>query len=242
VRFSRSPAPLGGGQQDIEAIAHEGIELGFEAVDGVAGEIEAQGLLFALEAFLLFPFAPHLAGELGVRDPLAVPSTRPKEVHLTGRVAGLVLFRQPDCQRQMLHQGGAVGAEFVQSAGADQGLQDPPVHLLQVDATAEVPEVAEAPPRLASLLEREDGALPYPLDGAQAIDKGAVVGDGELPLGGIHRGWSHLQAHGPALVDEGDHLVGVVHVGAEDGGHEGSGIMGLEPEGLIGNQGIGGGV
>ena len=151
-----------------------------------------------------------------------------------------MLFRQPDRQGQMLHQGGAVGAELVQGAGTNQGLQDPPVHLLQVDAAAEVPEIAEGSLRLAGLPQGEDGALPDPLDGAQAIDEGAVVGDGELPLGGVHRGRSHLQAHGPALVDESDHLVGVVHVGAEDGGHEGGGIVGLEPEGLIGDQGIGG--
>jgi hypothetical protein len=55
-------------------------------------------------------------------------------------------------------------------------------------------------------------------------------------------GGFYLEFHAPALFDQGYHFVGVVHVGGADRRHEGGWVVGLEPHGLIGDQGIGGGV
>jgi hypothetical protein len=50
----------------------------------------------------------------------------------------------------------------------------------------------------------------------------------------------HLQLQFAALVNELVDLVGVVHVRGQHGGHEGGGVMGLQPGRLVGDQRIGG--
>ena len=50
----------------------------------------------------------------------------------------------------------------------------------------------------------------------------------------------HLDLVLAAFVDILDHLVGVVHVAGEQGGHELGRVVGLEVGGLVGDQGVGG--
>src|SRR5690606_27040338 len=60
--------------------------------------------------------------------------------------------------------------------------------------------------------------------------------------GFIYIGSEHTQAHGFAFGDEVGDFLGVAQLGAEHGGHELHGVVGLEVAGLVTEHGVGGGV
>ncbi len=151
-----------------------------------------------------------------------------------------MLLGELECQGQLGNQGRAVRPQLVECAGTDQGLQNAPVGLVQVDPPTEIPEIAEWTLGRACRDDRLDCTLADPLDGAHAVNDGARIGDGEAVGGAIDRRWLDPQTQRATLLDQGHHLVGVVHVRTEHRRHEGRRVVCLQPEGLIADQGVGG--
>ena len=69
----------------------------FVTIDGMAGEVEPQGLFLPLQALLFLPLLPHPAGKLRVGLRGRCRLGRGKEVDLPGGAALPVLLRQLDC-------------------------------------------------------------------------------------------------------------------------------------------------
>ncbi len=87
-----------------------------------------------------------------------------------------------------------------------------------------------------------DRPLAHALDRAKAVDHRPFGIDRKLVIAVVYKGPLDLEPHLLALFDQGHHLVGVVHVGREHRGHELGRVVGFEPQGLVGDQGVGGGV
>ena len=137
---------------------------------------------------------------------------------------------------------GAVGFDAVERAAAYQGFEGAAVHVFFADALAEVQEAG----KLAAALPRGDDGF----DGgfARAFNRAECVADfhvrirREAVVGFVDVGRQELDAVGAAVVVEMFELVGVVQFRRHGCRHKFGGIMGFEPCGLVGNQGVGGGV
>ena len=138
----------------------------------MAGEIEPQGLLLARQTLLVLPVGPDLGCELRIGRGHRHWLEDAEEIDLTSLVRGVMLLGELERARQVGHEGGAVRPELIERPGPDQGLEDTPIGLVQIDPPAEIPEIAEGSSALARLDDRLDGALADPLDGPHAIDHG----------------------------------------------------------------------
>ena len=155
---------------------------------------------------------------------------------LADLVDGLQHFRQLQRQR------GAVAAQCVQCARVDQRFQRTLVELGRIDALAEIEQVAELaslPPRLDDALAH---ALAHALHRAQAVADGAGIGGHEHEVRMVHVRRPHVEAQPARFVEEADHLLGLVHVRGQRGGHELGRVVLLQPRGLVGDQRVRGGV
>ncbi len=139
-------------------------------------------------------------------------------------------------------RGNCCSAQLVQHPGAHHGFQGTAVDLFQIDAATEIKQVLELTAIGPRRYDGIDGAFAQPLDGAQPIDDVALRVHGEAVTTGIHIRRQYLQAHGFAFINEGHHLVGVLHIRRDGGGHEFRRVVNLEPGGLVGDQCIGRGV
>ena len=205
----------------------------------MTGEIEPEGLAL--------PFQPHLVRpvrHVGKRllDVVNLFGEHAEHVDLPHRLRLGVLLGGTHRLLQGRHQGGAVGAEPIHGAGEDQLLHHPLVELLDVDPVAEVEQIAERAVPIPRVQNRVDGAFTNPLHRADTVDDVTVFVDAEAIAAGVHVRRDHGQPHPLALVHQGHDLVGVVHIGGHDRRHELGREVGLEPEGLVGDQRIGGGV
>lgn len=99
-----------------------------------------------------------------------------------------MLLRGLDGSGQLGHVAGPVGVDAVQGAGPDQGFQHPPVSLAQVDASAEVVQVAVGAVAAAFFQEVLDGRFAHALDGPETVLNGAVVPGSEAELGPVDVG------------------------------------------------------
>ena len=79
----------------------------------------------------------------------AAGASRPKKSILAGLAAARALLAAPHRRGEPVHQRGAVDAEAIAAAGADQRLEHAPVDARQIDAPAQVLEAAEGSARLA---------------------------------------------------------------------------------------------
>ena len=94
---------------------------------------------------------------------------------------------------------------------------------------------------LAFLDDRLDRTRAETADRAESIAD-AVADGTETELALVDIGRKHPDLHAPDLVDEGDHLVDVLHIRRQHGGHEVGWIMGLEVRRAEGQQRIAGGM
>ena len=83
---------------------------------------------------------------------------------------------------------------------------------MHVDAPAELEQVGEGPIGVTLRHHRLNGRLAHPLDGAQTIDNLVIFSSGKVVLTQVNVGRLHIQVHVMALIDQGHHLVGVIHV------------------------------
>ena len=136
----------------------------------------------------------------------------------------------------------AVVIDAVEGAGLDQRLDGAAVDHALVAALAEVEQVRERPAGFARLEDDIDRLLAGALDRPQPVADRAAVDRLETVIRGIDVRPEHLHLVGDGVVVEDLHRVGVVHVRRQRRRHEGRAVVRLEPGGLIGDDGVGGGV
>ncbi len=89
--------------------------------------------------------------------------------------------------------------------------------------------------------DRFDGVVADVLDGGEA-EADSVGGGGEVGVRGLDIGREDVDVDLAALGDVLDDVLGLGGFAGEQRGHELDGVVGLEPGGVIGEQGVGGGV
>ena len=209
----------------------------------MAGQKQAQGVTLAIEAGFVVPGSSRLPFHRRGRTVIHGP----EHIHDAGRfVAGILI-----CSGDGVRQGGkqlravvetAFRPQLVQYPGTHHGFQGTTVDFFQVDTATEIKQVLELTAICPRRYDGIDGTFTQPLDGTQPIDDVALRVHGEAVATGIHIRRQYLQPHGFAFINEGHHLVGVLHIRRNGGGHEFRRVVNLEPGGLVGNQCIGGGV
>src|SRR5262245_53440943 len=88
-----------------------------------------------------------------------------------------------------------------------------------IEAFTEVKEGPKRPMFLALLHEGGDGLLANPFDGAQS-KADAVASDGKAVRALVNVRWQYGNAQVTAVADVTHHLVRIVHVTGDQGGHE----------------------
>ncbi|VAL71025.1 Uncharacterised protein [Enterobacter kobei] len=143
---------------------------------------------------------------------------------------------------ERVHQRGAVWPQPIKRAGHDQFFQHPAVQFFGIGAGAQIEQLAEIAAVVTRFDDRLDRPLTYALDRADSIDDFPVIVNVEMVQARVNIRRQDLQPHAPALVHQANHLLGVVHIGSHYRRHKFSGIVSLQPQRLIRNQSIGGGV
>ncbi len=137
--------------------------------------------------------------------------------------------------------GGALAGQAVEGAGGRQALDLSPVEQARVDPLGEIVEGLERPVRLALLHQSRHRLLADAFERAERIPHLAVL-DREIGPAGIDVGRQQLDAAAADILGEQGQFVGLRHVEAHRRGEEFGRMMRLQPGGLIGDQGIAGGV
>ncbi|MNM42531.1 hypothetical protein D3C81_533730 [compost metagenome] len=208
-------------------------------VERVAAEVEAQRVALAVEALQQRPFVGFLQLQVdGLHARLGAAEQR----ILAGRTLARHLFGGLDHFRQLQHQRGTVVAQLIQGTAVDHRFQRAPVELGRTDAGAEIEQIGVVAAAQAFVHHRFAGALADALDRAQAVLDGVRRGRFKHEGGLVHLRRQHGQAEVAHLVQEADHLFGVVHVRRQRRGHELGRVMALEPGRLVTDQGVGGSV
>ena len=221
-------------------------QLGLEALEGVAGDEEAERLLLVGQPLAFRPVG-EVAHPLRRRVGLRRAAARAARAGSTGPVVAVALPLLPDVHRPVegVQQRGPPPVEAVEAAALDEALHHAPVDRAQVDPLAEVEQRAEglaAPPHLQHRLHR---ALAHVLDRGQPEADGVAdvaANDREVDVRLVHVRRQHLDPHGAALADVAHHAVGVRALRGEERGHEVRGMVRLQVRGLVGQPRVGRGV
>ena len=176
----------------------------------MTGEVKTKSGLFLRQSLLLGPGFDRGDG-LWIQR-LRARFGQPKQIVLPAGRHGAVLFCSFQGIAEFGQMPGTVRIQTVQRTGADQGLDHPPVELAPADPAAEVGQAGEGAFTAPFIDQIRDGTLADPLDGTQTVLDGTIVQGREAELGLIDVGWPHVDLHLPALFDEDDHLVGLVHI------------------------------
>jgi hypothetical protein len=132
--------------------------------------------------------------------------------------------------------------ERIESAGTNQGFDGAPVDQAFVGAPTEIEQILERTAGLAHLEDRVHRLFAGSLDGAETVANRAAVDRREAVFGGIHVRPEDAQAVGDGVVVNDLHRVGDVHVRRQRRRHEGGAMVCLQPGGVVGDDGVGGGV
>ena len=190
-------------------------------LDGVAGEVDAEGLALAGEA------VRHLElGHLGI--PFHRRGAPPEEVRLADlEVTGVVLGGLHGPAEHFRHRP-ASGAKAVERARVDEGFEHPTVRPAGVHPPAEVEEIGERSVRLPGRDDALRRASPHPPNRAESeADPVRPIRD-EGPLARVHVGGADGDSEVAAVVHEEHHPVRVVHLRGQRGGHERGRMVALE--------------
>ena len=136
----------------------------------------------------------------------------------------------------------ALWADFVQGATANHCIQCPLVDLATINPSTEIKHIFKGATLSSGGNNIFYRAFTQPLNRTQAIEHSTLNIDTEVELTVVDIGRQQVQTHGAAFINKGHHLVGLIHIRGNSRGHKFSGIMGLQPAGLIGDQRIGSGV
>ena len=207
----------------------------------MAADIDAQDLFFK-RIFELVGELAHIGhADLKVLFVLFVGYV--KKAHLAGHVmfaGGLQVVQDAHVDAHHLLSG---GTQAVQGARFDKALHGPAVDILFLTGHPgeKVPEVAEGAAQAALLQDGFNDGAADALDGGQGVvDAGRRDGKARLAL--VDVGRKDPDLHGPAGENIGGHLGGVVDHRGHESRHEFHGIIIFEPGGLVGDDGVAGGV
>ena len=229
----------------------------------VADRIDAEQFLFPGQFFFTLYFFDR--GQLDGRDMSGARSAHQVKHGKLARITCVVdrsrlghhLFED----KQQLR----TEAKAVESAGLDQEFERALADLAQVNAVAEILQAVKAAALVAGGEDGSDRPFADIFDGGHAEADGAASGDGEgiaeagVALRHLHGfgradldveveaavvdiGGQHIDTEAAALGDKVDHLFGLVALHEQLGGHILDWVIGLEPGGLDGDDGIIGGV
>ena len=221
-----------------ERAAHEARDLALGLEERVPGKIEAERDLFFRQLLPLGP-ARHFAvlrTVLGLRR--AVEDVEQADLH--GVALGLLGRFHGDTDRG--DQARPVIVEHVEGAGANQRFDRAPVDHALVHTPAEIEEILERTGFGSGLENRVDRLLAGPLDRAQTVADGRPVYGREAVFRSVHVRAEYGDLVVQRVVVEDLHRVGVVHVRRQGRGDEGRTVVGFQPGGLVGDDGVGGGV
>ena len=143
---------------------------------------------------------------------------------------GAVLFgsghgRGHPCQHGIAVRLRRIRAQAIKSAGAYQRFHHAAIDLTQIQAIAKIKQIFKRAVCFTRLHDHFYGRQARALHGAQAIQNLLFVYGGEFKITAIDIGRQHLNLIGPAIVIEGVHAVGVVHVGRQGRGQKGRRVM-----------------
>ena len=212
----------------------EGIPVGIQRVPG---HIEPDQFPFQPEDLLFGDFR-----QVGDGDGVGTGNVfLPEKPQLAGDPVPLFTGRRFQGRVHNGQQLTPAQAESVHGTAFDQGFHHPLVHLGQVNPAGKIEEVLEGSPFRPFLQDHGHGRIPYAFDGPQAEPDGMAV-HGEPGFTGVDVRRQHLDAHIPAHSDVPADLVRHGDDAVQEGGHVFHRVVGLQPGGLIGHQGIGGGM
>ena len=144
---------------------------------------------------------------------------------------------------ETLEDGLAGFAGEIEPTGFGEVLEHPLVGGLAIYASNEVVEVLERTVLFAFFDDAKGSGFTDTLDAGESKSDFSAAGDGgEVLSRFIDVGALNLDPHGEGFVDEVGHFVGVAEFGGEYRGHEFDGVVGFEKCGLVGDDGVGGGV
>ena len=210
-------------------------------VHGVAGEVEAGGLLLHQHQLLRGVLVDIWQGYLLYSGLAVRPCRHGEEVHLPLQVLAVAVRHRVHDGLVHLDQLGPPGPQGVKGAGADQVLHRPLVDVAVRHPVAEVVEGREGALLCPVPHHRLDEAPADVLDGHQAEADASLL-HGEPVGGAVDVRRQQGDAAVPALADVPRHLVGVVQYAGQQGRHVLPGVVALEPGGLVGHHRVGDGV
>ena len=208
-------------------------------VQGVGRQVKADGVEFLLQAILLRP-----VGSVFQLD------RRFRRTAEQGNLAGFALFGLGGGQTgqgfHIAEQLAAIGLDTVEGPGPHQIFQLAAVDLPPIHALGEIHRGFIGAIGFPFLHQRLHRRLAHILQGGQGIGDGQgavrLLDHPEFGAGAVDVGGQQLDAQPIQFLPETVELVGVAHIVGHGGGHEFRRVIGLQPGGLIGHQGIGGGV
>ena len=236
----RHAAHAGGAGPDRPAELGPGLdpELAEEVavlVQGMARQEEADRVVFLLQLVGHRPgvVGRHPQGDVGGRDPAE---------HVVD--AGARRLRGPLGQLHHRLDGGAgpgaIRLDGVHGPGRHEVLQGALVQHARVEPAREAGEILEGPVA-AGLDQGLDRAPPHPLDRREGVVDAALA-HLEADTRGVDRGRLHRDLQALGVLAKLGQLVGHVDVELHRGGQELHRMVRLQVGGLVGEQGVGGGV
>ena len=222
---------------DLQALERLGV-----GIEGMGREVKADGLELVTQSLYDRP-----VGDVGQGFGME------RKIVIDGEQAFLGASPFAGHDGGMLDQGldgaehlGAVGVEAVEGAGRSEAFQLALVDDLGIAPPGEVEEVGERPVLLALLDHRLHRLDTDVLERAQRIADRAFARrpglDREDGGGGVDIGGQEPDAQALEFLAEGVELVGVAEIERHRGGEEFDRVIGLEIGGLIGDEGVGGGM
>ncbi len=130
-------------------------------------------------------------------------------------------------------------SKAIKGPGHDQFFHYPTVDLFGVGTGAEIKQLAEITAFVTGVDDRFDRAFTDAFDRADTVNDLARVINMELIETGVDIRRQDFQSHPPALIDQANHFLGVIHIGGHDRSHKLSRIVRFQPQRLVGDECVG---
>ena len=213
-------------------------------IQRVAAEVEADDLFFVVQLFEGAPAFDPRQGRLGDAGGRIIDHV--EHAYLRGVGAILMLLA---VAHEGLHVGGfafagaeeevrALCAEAIEGARVGHAFQSLSVGGTQVHAAHEVVDGGVGAVLPAVVDDGFDGAFAHAFYGTKTEPDLASLVDAEFVEAFVHVGAQYFDAHAAALFHEKGDLFDAALVVGEHAGHVFGRVVGLEPRGLVGDEGV----
>ncbi|MNB77967.1 hypothetical protein D3C75_246620 [compost metagenome] len=187
-------------------------------------------------------FWPRLAIGIGLLDLFRLICQHAKHIRLTNGFGFRVLIGRLQGIGQRVHQRSTMRPQAVERPGHNQLFQNPTIKLFDIGSRTQVEQLAEITALVTRFDNSFDGTFAHALNRANAVNNFPVVIHVEVILTRVNIRRQDFEPHAPALIDQTDHLFGVVHIGGHYRGHKLGRVVRFQPQRLVGDQRIGCGV